>query len=84
VKKSLFLRHCVWAEQGEHKEAALSPLHGGHWLETQEGYAVNSPLVTVCICREFLRQRYVSHGNLIMGCVVGRFTASGALSVCPL
>jgi hypothetical protein len=36
----------VWAEQGGSRETGLSLLQGGHWFETLEGYAANSP----CYC----------------------------------
>jgi hypothetical protein len=70
VKKSSFQGYCVWAEQG------------GLRLETEEGFAANSPRVTVHICKEFLQQRCMSHMNLIMGCVVGKLTVNGTASVC--
>jgi hypothetical protein len=59
----------------------LCPLQGGHWFETWEGYAANYHPVTVCIWKEFMQQGCVSQVNLIMGCVVGKLTASGAASV---
>jgi hypothetical protein len=39
--------HCVQAEQGESRKAALSTVQGGCWLESREGYAANFPSVTV-------------------------------------
>jgi hypothetical protein len=64
--------------------AGLSLLQGGHWLETRERDAEDSPPVTVHICKEFLQQVCVSHVNLIMGCIVGKLTVSGATSFCTL
>jgi hypothetical protein len=83
VKKPLFQQcHCVQAEQGGSREAVLPPagrLFVGLMLRRDMQQII--PLLLCAKCKEILQQRCVSHINGIMGCVVGKLTASGAASV---